>query len=183
MNNRLYRSLDDRVLAGVAGGMAEAYDLDPALVRLVWALLIVFTGGAFLIIYVVMALVVPVRPYGWAPGANPNPQMATDPATAVPGDPSTAAPGDPATTPTNPATPEGAPPMSGPPTWGAPYPHRRRESTGPLVIGALLVLVGAYLLLRQFFPLFELGRFWPVVVILFGIVLIVTAFGRRPSDR
>ncbi|HUG47428.1 MAG TPA: PspC domain-containing protein [Candidatus Limnocylindria bacterium] len=50
MNRRLYRSPDDRVLAGVAGGMAETYDFDPALVRMGWALLILFTGGVFLIV-------------------------------------------------------------------------------------------------------------------------------------
>ena len=69
MNSRLYRSPDDRVLAGVAGGMAETYGLDPALVRVGWALLILFTGGVFLVLYVIMALVVPLRPTGmplWA---------------------------------------------------------------------------------------------------------------------
>src|SRR6187551_4122818 len=63
MNTRLYRSPDDRVLAGVAGGMAQAYDLDPALVRIGWALLIVATGGLFLLVYIVMAIVVPLRPF------------------------------------------------------------------------------------------------------------------------
>jgi len=47
MNRRLYRSPDDRILAGVAGEMAETYDFDPALVRVGWALLILVTGGAF----------------------------------------------------------------------------------------------------------------------------------------
>jgi phage shock protein C len=67
MNRRLYRSPDDRVLAGVAGGMAEAYDFDPSLVRVGWALLILVTGGLFLLLYIVMALVVPLRPAGMAP--------------------------------------------------------------------------------------------------------------------
>ena len=67
MNRRLYRSPDDRVLAGVAGGMAETYDFDPALVRIGWALLILVTGGVFLLLYIVMALVVPLRPAGMMP--------------------------------------------------------------------------------------------------------------------
>ncbi|CAN5627174.1 hypothetical protein BH23CHL7_BH23CHL7_19260 [soil metagenome] len=62
MTRRLYRSDDDRVLAGVAGGMAETWDLDPALVRVGWVILALFTGGAFLLVYIVMALVVPLAP-------------------------------------------------------------------------------------------------------------------------
>ena len=62
MNDRLYRSRDDRMLAGVAGGLAEHWDADPSLVRLVWALLVIFTGGIALIVYIVMALVLPDGP-------------------------------------------------------------------------------------------------------------------------
>ena len=66
MNDRLYRSRDDRVIAGVAGGLAEMWDIDPSLLRIVWALLVVFTGGVALIVYIVMAIVVPVEPYGYS---------------------------------------------------------------------------------------------------------------------
>ena len=45
MSTHLYRSRDDRMLAGVAGGLAELWDADPSLVRVIWALLVVFTGG------------------------------------------------------------------------------------------------------------------------------------------
>ena len=73
MNSRLYRSPTDRALAGVAGGMAETYDLDPALVRIGWALLILFTGGLFLVVYILIALVVPLRPMSmplWSAGGG-----------------------------------------------------------------------------------------------------------------
>ena len=60
--DRLYRSRDDRMLAGVAGGLAEMWGADPSLVRVIWALLIIFTGGIALLVYIVMALVVPEEP-------------------------------------------------------------------------------------------------------------------------
>ena len=44
VNRRLYRCRDNRVLAGVAGGVAEYFDVDPSLVRLFWFLSI-FVGG------------------------------------------------------------------------------------------------------------------------------------------
>ena len=59
MNDRLYRSRDDRMLAGVAGGLAEYWDADPSLIRIIWALLVLLTGGVALVIYIVMAFVVP----------------------------------------------------------------------------------------------------------------------------
>ena len=59
MSTRLYRSRRDRMLAGVAGGLAEIWGADPALVRIIWALLVVFTGGIALLIYIVMAIVIP----------------------------------------------------------------------------------------------------------------------------
>ena len=63
MGTRLYRSRDDRMLAGVAGGLAEIWDADPSLVRILWAILVPLTGGIALVVYVVMAIVVPEEPY------------------------------------------------------------------------------------------------------------------------
>ena len=55
MDDRLYRSVDDRMLAGVAGGVAERLDADPSIIRIVWAMLIILTGGIALVAYIVMA--------------------------------------------------------------------------------------------------------------------------------
>lgn len=55
---RLMRSVDDRVVAGVCGGIAEYLDTDPTLVRVVFALLAVFAGGG-LLAYIILWLVMP----------------------------------------------------------------------------------------------------------------------------
>ena len=62
MNRRLYRSETESVLGGVAGGVAEYLDVDPAIVRVVWALLALLTGGIFFVLYIVMWIVVPYGP-------------------------------------------------------------------------------------------------------------------------
>jgi phage shock protein PspC (stress-responsive transcriptional regulator) len=62
VNNRLYRCRHDRRLAGVAGGLAEFFDLDPTLVRLLWFLSIFFTGGLSILLYIGLALIVPQEP-------------------------------------------------------------------------------------------------------------------------
>lgn len=69
MSRRLYRSQTESMLGGVAGGVAKYLDLDPALVRVVWALLALVTGGVFFILYIVMWIVVPLAPEP-APGTE-----------------------------------------------------------------------------------------------------------------
>ena len=74
MADRLYRSRSDRMLAGVAGGLAEMWGADPSLVRIVWALLVVLTGGVALVVYIVMAIVVPEDDEVWPATAAPPPR-------------------------------------------------------------------------------------------------------------
>jgi phage shock protein C len=61
MNRRLYRCRHDRRLAGVAAGVAEFFDLDPTLVRVLFFLSI-FLGGMGLLLYIGMAIIVPLEP-------------------------------------------------------------------------------------------------------------------------
>jgi phage shock protein PspC (stress-responsive transcriptional regulator) len=182
MNRRLYRSPDDRVLAGVAGGMAETYDFDPSLVRIAWALLILVTGGLFLLLYIVMALVVPLRPYGMAPWAAN--QMATMPGTSgtagAPGPDGT--PPGPEGVPTPGGTMPGPGPMSTAPDWSY-RRHRRNDAAGPIVIGLVLIIAGIYFLARQYIPAFNWSLIWPIFIIGGGLLLILFAFGRTRANQ
>ena len=69
MNRRLYRCRSNRVLAGVAGGVAEYFDLDPTLVRVLW-FLSVFFGGVSLVLYIGLAIIMPLEPLGDADAAE-----------------------------------------------------------------------------------------------------------------
>jgi phage shock protein C len=65
MSERLYRSRTDRILAGVCGGLAERLGVDPSLIRIAWAVLALATAVVpFVVLYVVMAVIVPERPAG-----------------------------------------------------------------------------------------------------------------------
>ena len=60
---RLYRSSDNKVFAGVLGGLGEYFEVDPVLLRLCYVFLVIFT--AFIpgiIAYIVSIFVVPKKP-------------------------------------------------------------------------------------------------------------------------
>ena len=60
MNKRLMRS-NDRVIAGVCGGLAEYFEFDPVLVRIAYAFLTLFTAFCGLIFYIVLWIVMPEK--------------------------------------------------------------------------------------------------------------------------
>ena len=64
MEKKLYRSNSNKKLCGVCGGLAEYLNMDPTIVRLIWAL-IVFCAGAGVLAYIVCALVIPEKPSGY----------------------------------------------------------------------------------------------------------------------
>lgn len=55
---KLYRSRIDRKIAGVCGGLAEYFGIDPTLVRLLFVLGLIFVGGT-LLAYIILAIVIP----------------------------------------------------------------------------------------------------------------------------
>ena len=55
---RLYRSKNDRMLCGVCGGIGEYLDIDPTLIRLLWALAACSITG---LVYVIAAVIIPAE--------------------------------------------------------------------------------------------------------------------------
>ncbi len=72
---RLYRCVHDQKIAGVCAGLAEYFDIDPTWVRVVF-LLGLFMGGIGFLLYIVMAIIVPLEPETfpapgpWQPGSE-----------------------------------------------------------------------------------------------------------------
>ncbi len=56
---RLHRSTNESMLFGVAGGMAEYFDVDPTLVRIAWVVLTFASAGIALIAYLILAIIMP----------------------------------------------------------------------------------------------------------------------------
>lgn len=60
-NKKLYRSCENKMLAGVAGGMGEYFEIDPILIRLIW-LILVISGGFGFLLYVIAWIIIPEDP-------------------------------------------------------------------------------------------------------------------------
>jgi phage shock protein PspC (stress-responsive transcriptional regulator) len=188
VTDRLYRSRTDRVIAGVAGGLATWLNLDPSLVRVAWVLLAIVSGGVFALVYFVMMIVVPLPPAGWTPGPR-----GSGPATwgAPRGAPGTAtgpmswgAPGEAQATPppAGDAIPgwgqAGGAWTTPPDGWPASGSHAAGRAPG-IVFGLILIVLGAWFLARQYVNIdIDWQLAWPVVIIVLGAAMIVGAMAR-----
>lgn len=63
MNKRLCLSGKDKKIAGVCGGISEYFNLEPALVRIIWILLLIMFKGLPLIVYIICWAVMPSKEY------------------------------------------------------------------------------------------------------------------------
>ena len=61
MNKKLYKSADNKMLAGVCGGVADYFGIDPTLVRLGWVLFCAL-GGSGILAYIIAAIIIPEQP-------------------------------------------------------------------------------------------------------------------------
>ncbi|MEO8393288.1 MAG: PspC domain-containing protein [Chloroflexota bacterium] len=62
MTKKLYRSSRERMLAGVCGGLADYFGVDVTIVRILMVLF-ALAGGPGLILYVILALIIPESPF------------------------------------------------------------------------------------------------------------------------
>ncbi|OGE20204.1 MAG: PspC domain-containing protein [Candidatus Dadabacteria bacterium RIFCSPHIGHO2_12_FULL_53_21] len=59
---KLHRSRTDRMIAGICGGLGEMFSIDPTLVRLVFALVALFTVGTAALVYILGWVIIPEAP-------------------------------------------------------------------------------------------------------------------------
>jgi hypothetical protein len=141
--------------------------MDPAMVRLAWALLTILTGiFPMLVLYVIWAIVVPEAPAGYLPPSAGNPPRG--PAGSTPG--TASASGDAA------ARTSAAPSAYGPSGWDR--PAGGSGVSGPLILGVLLILVGGIFLVRPYLSI-DWDVVWPLALIAVGLAVLFLAY--RPK--
>ena len=60
MEKKLYRNTRNKMVAGVCSGLAEYINIDPTIIRVIWAL--VGLSGAGVVAYLICALIIPEKP-------------------------------------------------------------------------------------------------------------------------
>lgn len=75
-NNRLFRNMNDRVIGGVAAGLADYFQIDVVLMRVLFVLAIFIPVPTHIILlYIILWIVMPKRPLALPPfAATPHPQ-------------------------------------------------------------------------------------------------------------
>ncbi|MFA5928147.1 MAG: PspC domain-containing protein [Candidatus Margulisiibacteriota bacterium] len=141
MDKRLYRSKKDRMLAGVAGGLAEYFNIDPVIVRLLFAFSAFTVAGFFA--YLILWIIVPE-----APGAEGQP--ATDLKKEIE---------------------EKAEALAEVVRTEA-KKIENNDTRSNMLGGFILLAIGSLFLLGNFLPIFDLGRLWPLILIVIGIGLV-----------
>ncbi len=58
---RLYRSKKDKKIGGVCGGIAEYFNVDPTLIRLLWVLITIFSAGLGILGYLIAWIIIPEK--------------------------------------------------------------------------------------------------------------------------
>ncbi|ETT65389.1 phage shock protein C, PspC [Paenibacillus sp. FSL R7-277] len=64
MNKKLTRSVTDKKLTGLCGGLARYFKVDATLVRLIVAIATIFSFGTVVFLYIIGSLIVPQESYG-----------------------------------------------------------------------------------------------------------------------
>ncbi len=61
VKKRLYRSRKEKIIGGVCGGLGEFLDVDPTIIRLLWAIITVLSMGAGIVAYLLAWIIIPKR--------------------------------------------------------------------------------------------------------------------------
>jgi phage shock protein C len=164
---RLYRSQTDRKFAGVAGGLAEYFVMDPLLIRLAFVIL-TLAGGGGVLIYIVLWIVTPENPVWVIPSKNQNDQGYQQ---------------------SNPGSPDFTTESAGYSSESQktetsysktpPEPQTKERNKGSLIGGLVLITLGSLFLADELIPQVNFGDLWPVILIVIGVGLLFNAIAKR----
>ncbi|MHB9143778.1 MAG: PspC domain-containing protein [Symbiobacteriia bacterium] len=172
MEKRLYRSRRERMVSGVCGGIADYFNVDPTLVRVIWVLVTLTSGGLGLLAYVAAIIIVPEEPR----------TLRQDAAAGAPGNSEGGQAAGETTAPEAGAT-VGADGTGNSRTEVHTWTHNDTDRhSGRMIAGLTLVVLGGYFLLQNLLLrfIFLQGRFlWPVLVIFVGLLVLARGLRRR----
>lgn len=177
MNKKLYRDEYHKVLGGVCSGLAEYFEMDVTVMRLLFAFTF-FIMGVGLIPYIVLWIVLPRKDYTFN---NPNYSNPTVDYTIPPQQP-----GDPFITPPQAGDPfESSAYNSSTPGFTPFGIQPKPRSNAGIIFGVVLIVLGSIILIDEFdiIPDFDFERLWPLALLAVGAVLIVAGQKKQPWEK
>jgi phage shock protein C len=172
MNKKLYRDEYHKVFGGVCSGLAEYFDMDVTVMRLLFAFTFFIMGVGFGT-YIILWIVLPKKGYLYNNYNNPTVDYTVPPQQ----------PGGQFNNPQQTGNPFGGNPFGDNPFGGNPFGGNPVENTAPkqkshagVIIGLVLIMIGAAILIDEFdlIPDFDFGRLWPIILVIVGGSLIVS---------
>jgi len=155
---RFYRSRQDKVLAGVCGGLAEYFIIDPLLVRLLFLVLMIVAGGGGLA-YIILWIITPEKPFDISQFQNSSKTEDKQSSYEEPKASYEKSPNDPFR-----------------------YPPRRHKDRGNLIGGLVLVTLGVLFLADEFIPHVSFFDLWPILLVVIGIGLLINNFSGKQNN-
>ncbi len=147
-STKLYRSRTHRVFGGVAGGLADYFNVDVILTRLLFVI-IFFAGGGGVLIYIVLWIITPDEPL-----ITPTRQYSAG-GSSTSGEPN---PGSPDANITDAEVVKET---------------EKKSNNRTFIIGTALILIGFLFLLNTMIPHLMIIKLWPLILIITGIMILV----------
>ncbi len=151
MEKKLYRDTNNKMIGGVCAGLAEYFNVDVSIVRIIFLASLVL-GGSGGIIYLIMMIVLPKKPYFINPGVDYRVPPVGD----------------------NFNNPEVDYKM-------LPFAEKKKSNSA-VIAGAVLVVMGTVFLINQLglLPHIGFGKVWPVILIAIGLSVIFSPKKKEP---
>ncbi|MCX6232070.1 MAG: PspC domain-containing protein [Bacteroidetes bacterium] len=160
---KLYRSVKDRKIAGVAGGLAEHFNIDPVIIRIVFVCAFLFAGGG-LFVYIILWIVTPEEPANLFSANN-----STEKATAENEHETTKKETN------NNNTTENMENQFDP-------IKEKKKNKGNLTGGLVLITLGVLFLIARFVPHIYFHDLWPILLIVIGVSMLMRNLGKKNNN-
>jgi phage shock protein C len=169
MNKKLYRDEHHKVFGGVCSGLADYFDMDVTVVRLLFAFTFFIMGVGF-VPYIILWIVLPRKDYNFPGYNNPTVDYRVPPRQT--GEAFNQPPYQSGSAFSN--NPYG---FSGPVN----FPPKQKSNAG-IIAGLVLIIIGGAILADEYdlIPFFDWDRLWPVVLVIVGGALIASGQKKHP---
>jgi phage shock protein C len=154
MSKKLYRSSKDKMIGGVAAGLAEYFDIDPTLIRVLFVITL-FLGGTGILAYILLWIIVPEEPIVIKGQQNTDQNQSS--------------------------SEQKENTQSSFDAQAYVNSIQKQRENRRVFAGIILVVLGLIFLADNFIPRIRFGDFWPIILIAIGIAVLLNARRRNQT--